>query len=85
MSHQVSLLSDDALCNAHHMRELKALIEIEKEDWARRMQQLLRRACHAAKAFLALQPHTSLAIITSFCGAEVGLTVTIGRSAPDLE
>jgi transposase len=36
-----------ALCNAHHLRELKALIEIEKEDWARRMQRLLRRACHA--------------------------------------
>lgn len=36
-----------ALCNSHHLRELKALIEIEKEDWARKMQQLLRRACHA--------------------------------------
>jgi transposase len=36
-----------ALCNAHHLRELKALIEIEKEDWARKMHQLLRRACHA--------------------------------------
>jgi transposase len=35
-----------ALCNAHHLRELKALIEIEKEDWARKMQRLLRRACH---------------------------------------
>src|SRR5215468_5867763 len=23
-----------ALCNAHHLRELKALIDIEKEDWA---------------------------------------------------
>ena len=34
-------------CNAHHLRELKALIEIEKEDWARKMQLLLRRACHA--------------------------------------
>jgi transposase len=37
-----------ALCNAHHLRELEALVEIEKEDWARRMQRHLRRACHAA-------------------------------------
>jgi transposase len=36
-----------ALCNAHHLRELKALIDIEKEDWARKMHRLLRRASHA--------------------------------------
>jgi transposase len=36
-----------ALCNAHHLRELQALVKIEKEGWARRMQRLLRRACHA--------------------------------------
>jgi transposase len=37
-----------ALCNAHHLRELQALVEIEKEVWARKMRCLLRRACHAA-------------------------------------
>jgi len=26
-----------ALCNAHHLPELKALVEIEKKDWARKM------------------------------------------------
>ena len=36
-----------ALCNAHHLRELTALIDIEKEDWARKMHGLLRRANHA--------------------------------------
>ena len=36
-----------ALCNAHHLRELKALIDIEKEAWACKMHQLLRRASHA--------------------------------------
>lgn len=39
---------DHALCNAHHLRELQAPVEIEHEDWARRMQTLLRRACHVA-------------------------------------
>ena len=36
-----------APCNAHHLRELKALVKIEREDWARKMQRLRRRACHA--------------------------------------
>ena len=35
-----------ALCNAHHLRELKTLAKIDKEDWAGRMQRLLRLACH---------------------------------------
>jgi transposase len=33
-----------ALCNAHHLRELKALIDFEKEPWARKMSRLLVRA-----------------------------------------
>jgi transposase len=39
-----------ALCNAHHLRELKALMEIEKEAWAFEMYHFLRRACHAVNA-----------------------------------
>ncbi len=35
------------LCGAHLLREHQALVEIEKEPWAARMQALLRRACHA--------------------------------------
>lgn len=36
-----------ALCNAHHLRELKALIDIEKEPWARKMSRLLVKMAHA--------------------------------------
>jgi transposase len=38
---------EHALCNAHHLRELKALADIEGEAWAVAMARLLRRACHA--------------------------------------
>lgn len=33
---------EHALCNAHHLRELKALIEYEKEPWANGMSKLLK-------------------------------------------
>ena len=36
-------------CNAHHLRELQALIEIEKEDWATSTHRLLGRANRAAR------------------------------------
>ena len=39
---------EHALCNAHHLRELQALADIEGEAWAGQMQPLLRRANRAA-------------------------------------
>lgn len=44
-----------ALCNAHHLRELKALMDIEHELWARAMHRFLRQACHAANLARAQQ------------------------------
>jgi transposase len=35
---------EHALCNQHHLRELKALIEHEREEWAARMSRFLRLA-----------------------------------------
>ncbi len=35
---------EHALCNAHHLGELKALIDIEKEAWAKQMSRRLVRA-----------------------------------------
>jgi transposase len=50
-----------ALCNAHHLRELKALIEFDNEPWAEKMRDCLRDACLAvgearAKGETALSP-----------------------------
>ena len=36
-----------ALCKTHHLRELKALSDIEKEPWARAMPRFLRQTGHA--------------------------------------
>lgn len=51
-----------AMCNAHHLRELTALVDIDGEDWARRMRSLLRRLCHAVnlarEKTVALRPAT---------------------------
>ena len=40
---------EHALCNAHRLRELQALVEFDKEGWAGRMQRLLRRAWRVAR------------------------------------
>jgi transposase len=44
---------EHALCNAHHLRELKALIEIEKEPWAWQMRALLLDALEAVREAVA--------------------------------
>jgi transposase len=51
---------EHALCNAHHLRELKALIDIEKEPWARKMSRLLVRAAKQVERAVA-QGKTALA------------------------
>jgi transposase len=40
---------DHAFCNAHHLRELQALIEIDKEPWAQAMRDLLLDAAKAVR------------------------------------
>ena len=42
-----------ALCNAHHLRELKALIDIDKEQWAGQMRDLLLDANKSVRAAVA--------------------------------
>ena len=76
-----------ALCNAHHLRELQALVEIEKEDRARRMQRLLRRACHASNLAheqgVTLSPRL-IALMERCCGAVLTEGFTFHEAQPAL-
>jgi transposase len=42
-----------ALCNAHHLRELKALIDIDNEQWAKQMSDFLLEANKAVRSAIA--------------------------------
>ena len=60
-----------ALCNAHHLRELKALIDIEKEPWATKMSWLLLTAVRAVRSAVeqgqsAVAERTSRRIVTVY-------------------
>jgi len=53
-----------SLCNAHHLRELQAVVEHDRQPWARRFQQLLRAAKNVVDhARLAGEPQLSAAKI----------------------
>ena len=58
---------EHALCNAHHLRELKALTDIEKEPWARKMSRLLVRAAKRVERAIA----QGKAALTAGCGLRI--------------
>jgi transposase len=49
---------EHGLCNAHHLRELKALSEIEQESWAKSMTQLLLLANRYQHRYNSRIPHS---------------------------
>ena len=65
-----------ALCNAHHLRELKALIEIEKEPWAVKMSRFLK--------FLSHLKTTSIKRIHKIYDAIINLGLAFHESQPAL-
>ena len=71
-----------ALCNAHHLRELRSFIEIEKESWAQDMYDLLKAVSQFEKISEELQISTSSkydAIITAGLQYHENMTPLGGR------
>jgi len=78
-----------AFCNAHHLRELKSLIEFDKEPWAELMRDMLLAAnvaVHKAReaGAHALAPHELGAFIDRYWAA-VRLGLAFHRDLPKLE
>jgi transposase len=63
-----------ALCNAHHLRELNAIIEFDKESWANELKQLLLEALK--------KPDTRYANVSSLFDEIVGLGLKYHESLP---
>lgn len=58
---------DHASCHAHHLRELKWLIDVEKESWAQNMSHLLTSANKAVQRAIGQgEKALSKAVLTSF-------------------
>jgi transposase len=78
-----------AFCNAHHLRELKALIEIDDEPWAKAMSELLVEANEAArKAREAGETALAPAVVEGFVARywdAVRAGLAFHRSLPRLE
>lgn len=55
-----------ALCNAHHLRELKALTEIDKEPWAQKMTALLLAGNTASGHLFQLPPAQKQSFLKAF-------------------
>ena len=76
-----------ALCNAHHLRELQALMDIEQEPWARAMPRFLRQVWHAANLARAQQRSLSprfLAWLSARYNRILAQGVTFHESQPPL-
>ena len=78
-----------AFCNAHHLRELKALIELDQEPWAKDMSDLLVEANEAVKKArqageTALSPAAVDGFVARYWEA-VRAGLAFHRSLPSLE
>lgn len=78
-----------AFCNAHHLRELKALIELDQEPWAKDMSDLLVEANEAVKKAreageTALSPAAVERFVARYWEA-VRAGLAFHRSLPSLE
>ena len=81
---------DHALCNAHHLRELKALIELDGEAWATPMRDMLiaaNVACDKARdsGAKALAPDQVHALVDRRYWEAVREGLAFHRALPNLE
>jgi transposase len=77
-----------ALCNAHLLRELQALMEFEKEPWAFAMSRFLRQACHAVhpaqERQIALKPRFVQYMLARYdCIVSQGLAFHEAQAPPE--